>query len=341
MANCVFWYPRTSHGVIKIREEIAAYRVIEETISDKPCSEYWVRLENIETGESNGHKAKRENIKVTLYKKKESLPARNKGARCKRKEKEDREEVIQFELIQKQASRNGLVLYEYDDTDLSVLIPETDREPFWSAVYHHSKYFYHEHEFHDGKSDSILLPYMEACNNVQEKNNAALIHYLGCYEKKFRYYHDYSKDLLDSVQNRLVDNVRIKTLMKYKLKWDGLFYRLKGAHIYYKTLTGSKYFIPTNENDELHRLILNTEHYFHKIKLIESAIQHRVSCSEALANHRLTMRFGWVGFTSLFLGLVSMYIASATVRGWFSYVINSLCYYWQLIYHYLFPPTCS
>jgi hypothetical protein len=248
MAYCVFWYPRTYHGVIEIRKEISSEREITGSLSDEPNPKYRIMLNNSETNGKNEHGVPREDIEVVIS--------------------EGESEIIRFTLEQRQASRNGLVLYEYDENCLPEELREQEaenlsaegrvlpRQAFWSAIYHLSKDFYHVHEFHDDKTDSIILPYMNGCNNIQENNNEALIHYLNCYENKFCNYLNYSKNLLGSIEKKHIGKVGIKTLMKYKPTWDEIFYRIRGAHIYYKTLVGSKYLLPANNADGLHRLIL-------------------------------------------------------------------------------------
>jgi hypothetical protein len=287
MANCVFWYPRTYHGVIERRSNIPDK--ITKTLSDIPGLEYKIILTNEKTNEENEHGICRENIKVEIL---------GGGVYT----------VAKFILIQKQASRNGLVLYEYDEHLLdNLLLQEIDRQAFWSAIYHYSKEFYHKHEFHDEETDSILLPYMNGCNNIQEDNNEALLHYLNCYEKKFHNYQNYSKDILNRVEE-LFAKARFKTLRECTPIWDDFFYRIKGSYIYYKTLAGSKYFLPANQ-EEFHRVILNAEHHFNKIKLIELKVDNKVHQIEDSLNYRLTMRFGWVSVVSLFLGALSIYLA--------------------------------
>jgi hypothetical protein len=250
-------------------------------------------LENIESKEINEHNVPRENIKVSI----KNDPSNNP--------------LVEFTLIQKKASRNGLVLYAYDEKLLeSLSLTEKDGEALWSAIYHFSKDFYHVHEFHDKHNDSILPPYMKKCEDIQTNNNEALIYYLTCYENKFNHYHDYAKDLLDHVKKRLFDKVQFETLMYYRPIWDRVFYRIKGAHIYYRTLVGSKY-LHSADQDKFHRLILNTEQRFRKIKLIEMDVRDRVSYADASQNNRLATTAQRVGLISLTVSFISLLISLA------------------------------
>lgn len=100
---------------------------------------------------------------------------------------QEQEGYILFVTLKfEQPSCNGLRLYSYERTlynDNEEGFRFTENT-FPEAVYHIIKGFYHIHDFHENESDASLQPFTSQNKiNIQKDDNAALMHYLECYEK--------------------------------------------------------------------------------------------------------------------------------------------------------------
>ncbi|MDR1555585.1 MAG: hypothetical protein LBS88_00965 [Tannerellaceae bacterium] len=297
MAECVFWYPRTAYEEIKIRKNILPVSG-NIPLCDKPETEYWFDLENIQTHVLNEHGVNRENIRVTLYFFR--IPA-NGG---------EKEKVTDRVLLLKQvqASRNGLVRYEYDPACVPEMADEFTASAFWSAVYHYSKNFYHEHEYHEGKADSILSPYMGGCD-IRSRDNEAIKHYIGLYEAKFTERHNAFDNYYIHVKANIFNkNAFAPSIPKYNNGLENIYRTLSGAYIYYKAISNSIY-VSIGISNEIYRSKLNIERQKEKTELIRLAIKNEIDSAGYSANYKLAVTSKKLGILSVVLGGISFILA--------------------------------
>jgi hypothetical protein len=291
---CVFWYPRTSHNNIEKREKASDIKE-NNPLSDEPEPDYWFDIENRPSEEKNEHGVKREDILFRLYIKKPG------GKR------ENEKEVL---LKQTQTSRNGLVKYAYNPDLIPRFDTEDDASAFWSAIYHQAKYFYHVHEYHDDKMDSILAPYLagECDIDIKAVNNPALSHYLEFYEQKFIARHDTLKDFYNRIRREIVGKFDIEHLVGYKKKLDEICRTVHGAHIYYQTLACSVRVV-YEKSDRLRISRLNTERQLERIALMESNIQRFIDNAGYTENYHIAISSKKLGLLSILLGVLSILLA--------------------------------
>lgn len=244
MGQCVFWYPRTVHSEIKRISKFTHSEIVQ--ISDIEEKNYYVVFLLIEREDLNEHGALREDIDIYVVNEK-CVDELRYSFKSGISGPEDLTPLLNgtiekvIALKQKQASRNGLVLYEYEDSSFPSIQNEASLIAFWSAIYHNAKGFYHVHEFHHPETDSILLAYLNGCD-IQGEDNNAIHHYIGEYVKKFEYTLESLNDMQKYVQGNKFMEFILTPLLRYQDKLINVSYNIEGELLYCKSLLESRYY---------------------------------------------------------------------------------------------------
>ena len=169
-------------------------------------------------------------------------------------------------------SRNGLISYKYEETDSSLSFI---RNEIPNAVYHLIKGFFHDHEHHDAKADSLLNAFVSDKEvNIKTENNEVLLHYLKLYEKKFTAYSNQISSLYKAVQKNSKEKGKKHILFKNLESLENFCQSALGEYIYCNTLINSKYFKTEcnsgNDYNDQRRTLHNIKSSIENIKLIES-----------------------------------------------------------------------
>lgn len=137
-------------------------------------------------------------------------------------------------------SCNGTIMYSYEEKIFSGEAGfKFTKDSFPKAIYHLIKAFYHQHDFHDEKCDTILRPYTSDHKiDIHKEDNEALLHYLECYEEMLKNTVIYVQMML-STMRRKTDNWKINDRI-FKVLPE-LCLRARGYEVYMSTLYHSRY----------------------------------------------------------------------------------------------------
>ncbi|MCM1031434.1 MAG: hypothetical protein NC410_08370 [Oscillibacter sp.] len=188
-------------------------------------------------------------------------------------------EKIEFTLKRTAAHENGLFSYNFDVEDKNL---EFVKQVIKYPVYHFTKGFYHNHQFHSDDCDSILTAFISDKKvDIGSPDNEVLIHYLEQYEERFKTFVEqlkYDIAYLEKIANE--DDYKSILHSKYDI-----FYQtcnnILGEVIYYRTLFNSKYnhsfrlngHNSTNENN-LYKKAQNAENAISRIQLIAEKVRN-------------------------------------------------------------------
>ena len=191
MGICVFWYPVIYHS--PLNERFRRFE-IEQCVSDFGYPEAYLKI-SIAHSETS----------IEETQKKRDLITRPITVECYKKESNGKKTPVftTFTLEYKNHSRNGMVVYEYDEPkDYPKDEQARPFEEFLTGVcYHHVKSLFHNHEVQSDR-DSGLMAYLPEgkfdINSIREVNNGALSYYIKQYERIFlQYAEKISKRLQD------------------------------------------------------------------------------------------------------------------------------------------------
>lgn len=212
-------------------------------------------------------------------------------------------------LIQEEPSHNGMVPYIIDAAraDNPFFVDKNGDLKFPCAIYHRIKEFYHNHNFHKSDDgDSMIPPFVSREKvDIKAPDNAALLHYLEEYEKKFINGFSY----LEHYFNKLC-NSGFMSKPLFFIGWDDhtsfymLAMRLKGDKAYFNTLCSSCYnscfkMRDSLEDDakEYRRKYFNIHNIIESIDAMEDRVNSRFSMSVA----RISF---WIAIFAVVLSIV-------------------------------------
>ncbi len=183
MGRCVFWYPVIYHS--PLNERFRRFET-EQCVSDFGSATAFLKISILKKKNEASIKDAQKDCK---------LIERPITIECYKKESDGTQTPIftSFKLTYKNHSRNGMVVYEYDEPkDYPKEKATRPFEEFFKEVcYHHVKSLFHNHEVQSDR-DSGLKAYIAQgdfdINSIKDNNNEALCYYLKQYESVFSEY---------------------------------------------------------------------------------------------------------------------------------------------------------
>ena len=321
---CVFWYPTIFHNELTPIKDFATLDFVSDLKKRSVRKDCYIYEDEISDNIGKTH-----NVRLRLDKETKHLFIESRIG-------ESGDTVLELKYID--SRRNGLALYSYSyptENSEYKFIEYVLKE----GIYHLAKSFYHSHELKNG-SDAVLHAYIiNVPINLKENDNAAIIHFLALYEKKFKKYAKSISDdfaYLESIKN---DKAELeKTWSTRSRKLNEFCENALIEYVYCKTLFESKYnklirvgivsdmiddpetlveyVDPKLKKEDLYKIALNIENSIRYIKYIQKKnwnILDSFSTDITHAALRLSKRSGDVsivlGIISALLGILSVYLA--------------------------------
>jgi hypothetical protein len=183
-------------------------------------------------------------------------------------------------LKEPQSSHTGMMSFSYEIDEADEQMKAVDKI-MPTFVYHLIKGLFHKHEYHiEGRDSALKGLVSEDPVWIKGKDNEALVHYLGEYEKKFLTYRRVLIDKLSETKERYeqfketsfedlqelflgLDDAR-----KLHSDIDALCHNALGESVYYQSLKRS-YDICREDSKSRQRLALNIQHALESIRLLQ------------------------------------------------------------------------